>query len=61
MTANSVVRARIDQRIKEEAAAALAAMGLTHGHAKEDYRAIGTSTAMRSFVCADRMNRIPRK
>ena len=29
MTANSVVRARIDQRIKEEAAAVLAAMGLT--------------------------------
>jgi len=29
MTANSVVRARIDQRIKEEAAAVLAAMGLS--------------------------------
>jgi DNA-damage-inducible protein J len=29
VTANSVVRARIDQRIKEEAAAVLAAMGLT--------------------------------
>ena len=29
MTTNSVVRARIDQRIKDEAAAVLAAMGLT--------------------------------
>ena len=29
MAANSVVRARIDQRIKDEAAAVLAAMGLT--------------------------------
>jgi DNA-damage-inducible protein J len=29
MTANSVVRARIDERIKNEAAAVLAAMGLT--------------------------------
>ncbi len=29
MTANSVVRARIDQRIKDEAATVLAAMGLT--------------------------------
>jgi DNA-damage-inducible protein J len=29
MTENSVVRARIDERIKEEAAAVLAAMGLT--------------------------------
>lgn len=29
MTENSVVRARIDARIKEEAAAVLAAMGLT--------------------------------
>jgi DNA-damage-inducible protein J len=29
MTENTVVRARIDQRIKEEAAAVLAAMGLT--------------------------------
>ena len=29
MPENSVVRARIDERIKEEAAAALAAMGLT--------------------------------
>ena len=29
MTANSVVRARIDERIKAEAAAVLAAMGLT--------------------------------
>ena len=29
MTANSVVRARIDQRIKEETAAVLAAMGLS--------------------------------
>ena len=29
MTTNSVVRARIDQRIKEDAAAVLAAMGLT--------------------------------
>jgi DNA-damage-inducible protein J len=29
MTANSVVRARIDQRIKNEAAAVLSAMGLT--------------------------------
>jgi addiction module RelB/DinJ family antitoxin len=29
MTANSVGRARIDQRIKEEAAAVLAVMGLT--------------------------------
>ena len=29
MPANSVVRARIDERIKEEAAAVLAAMGLT--------------------------------
>ena len=29
MTANSVVRARIDERIKNEAAAVLSAMGLT--------------------------------
>ena len=29
MTANAVVRARIDERTKEEAAAVLAAMGLT--------------------------------
>ena len=29
MSSNSVVRARIDERIKEEAAAVLAAMGLT--------------------------------
>lgn len=29
MTENSVVRARIDQRIKDEAAAVLGAMGLT--------------------------------
>jgi DNA-damage-inducible protein J len=29
MTANAVVRARIDEHIKEEAAAVLAAMGLT--------------------------------
>jgi DNA-damage-inducible protein J len=29
MTANSVVRARIDERIKKEAAAVLSAMGLT--------------------------------
>jgi len=29
MPANSVVRARIDERIKEEASAVLAAMGLT--------------------------------
>lgn len=29
MAANAVVRARIDQRIKDEAAAVLAAMGLT--------------------------------
>jgi DNA-damage-inducible protein J len=29
MTENSVVRARIDERIKQEAAAVLAAMGLT--------------------------------
>ena len=29
MAANSVVRARIDERIKDEAAAVLAAMGLT--------------------------------
>jgi DNA-damage-inducible protein J len=29
MATNSVVRARIDQRIKDEAAAVLAAMGLT--------------------------------
>ena len=29
MTTNSVVRARIDQRIKEDAATVLAAMGLT--------------------------------
>ena len=29
MTANAVVRARIDQRIKQEAAAVLGAMGLT--------------------------------
>lgn len=29
MTANAVVRARIDERIKEEAGAVLAAMGLT--------------------------------
>jgi len=29
MAENSVVRARIDERIKEEAAAVLAAMGLT--------------------------------
>lgn len=29
MTENSVVRARIDQRIKDEAAAVLSAMGLT--------------------------------
>jgi DNA-damage-inducible protein J len=29
VAANSVVRARIDQRIKDEAAAVLAAMGLT--------------------------------
>jgi DNA-damage-inducible protein J len=29
MTANSVVRARIDERIKNEAAAVLGAMGLT--------------------------------
>jgi DNA-damage-inducible protein J len=29
MTANAVVRARIDERIKEEAAAVLGAMGLT--------------------------------
>jgi len=29
MTANSVVRARIDERTKDEAAAVLAAMGLT--------------------------------
>jgi DNA-damage-inducible protein J len=29
MSTNSVVRARIDERIKEEAAAVLAAMGLT--------------------------------
>ena len=29
MTTNSVVRARIDERIKDEAAAVLAAMGLT--------------------------------
>jgi DNA-damage-inducible protein J len=29
MTENAVVRARIDERIKEEAAAVLAAMGLT--------------------------------
>jgi DNA-damage-inducible protein J len=29
LTANAVVRARIDERIKEEAAAVLAAMGLT--------------------------------
>lgn len=29
MTANTIVRARIDEQIKEEAAAVLAAMGLT--------------------------------
>jgi DNA-damage-inducible protein J len=29
MTANAVVRARIDERVKEEASAILAAMGLT--------------------------------
>jgi DNA-damage-inducible protein J len=29
MTANAVVRARIDERIKDEAAAVLSAMGLT--------------------------------
>jgi DNA-damage-inducible protein J len=29
MTANAVVRARIDEHVKEEAAAVLAAMGLT--------------------------------
>jgi DNA-damage-inducible protein J len=29
MTANSVVRARIDEKIKQEAAAVLSAMGLT--------------------------------
>lgn len=29
MTANAVVRARIDERVKEEAASVLAAMGLT--------------------------------
>lgn len=29
MTANAVVRARIDERVKEEAGAVLAAMGLT--------------------------------
>ena len=29
MTANSIVRARINQRIKDEASAVLAAMGLT--------------------------------
>lgn len=29
MTANAVVRARIDERVKEEAAAVLATMGLT--------------------------------
>ncbi|HEY4345671.1 MAG TPA: type II toxin-antitoxin system RelB/DinJ family antitoxin [Parvibaculum sp.] len=29
MTANAVVRARVDERVKEEASAVLAAMGLT--------------------------------